>query len=324
MTESSNQSHDKTAILDRYGVMGYPVSHSKSPIIHQLFAEQTEQKLIYELFKVAPDNLDTAVRSFQRQGGRGLNMTVPHKMRVVRLVDELSEAASIAGAVNTLVIDQDHIVGHNTDGIGLVRDLITPKSQILDLGCGRGGLIEQLTHPLPQIIGVDPDIVSLKEHRLSLQSAVTTEPLPFPENSFDIVLASWVFEHWRRPIDSLNEVARVLKPTGSLVFITPNKQHPLIRLNQLLSLAEAQSSLVERLYGRKEDDTFPAYYRASTQVDIDGLASIVGLKLESITEIPDPTYLAFNDIMFRAMVSSENLIPQNRKLHLVGILRKPH
>lgn len=209
----------------------------------------------------------------------------------------------------------------------LVRDLITPDSQILDLGCGRGGLIEQLTHPLHQIIGVDPDPISLQEHRLNLQSAVTTEPLPFPANSFDLVLASWVFEHWRRPIDSLNEVGRILKPAGSLVFITPNKQHPLIRLNQLLTLAnkvaDAQSSLVEKMYGRKEADTFPAYYRASTHVDIDGLAAIVGLKLETIIEIPDPTYLAFNDIMFRIMVGAESLISKDRKLHLVGILRKP-
>ncbi|MEO0576812.1 MAG: shikimate dehydrogenase, partial [Pseudomonadota bacterium] len=106
----------ETAILDRYGLLGYPVSHSKSPVIHRLFAEQTDQPISYELVEVAPDKLDSIVRSFQRNGGRGLNVTVPHKAAVTRLVDELSEAASIAGAVNTLEISSDEIIGHNTDG----------------------------------------------------------------------------------------------------------------------------------------------------------------------------------------------------------------
>ena len=62
---------DETAILDRYGVMGHPVSHSKSPVIHTLFAEQTDQHLKYELLDVPRDKLATAVRQFQRSGGRG-------------------------------------------------------------------------------------------------------------------------------------------------------------------------------------------------------------------------------------------------------------
>lgn len=148
-------SDGKTMVLDRYGVMGYPVSHSKSPIIHKLFADQTGQAMVYELFKVKPENLDTAVRSFQRNGGRGLNITVPHKTRVVRLVDELSEAASIAGAVNTLVIDQDRIVGHNTDGIGLVRDLVTNWDQPIEgqriLVLGAGGATQGILGPLLEL-----------------------------------------------------------------------------------------------------------------------------------------------------------------------------
>ena len=84
--------------VDRYGVMGYPVSHSRSPVIHRLFAIQTGQELRYELLQVAPDKLETAVRQFQRTGGKGLNITVPHKSAVVRLCDHLSERAATAGA----------------------------------------------------------------------------------------------------------------------------------------------------------------------------------------------------------------------------------
>lgn len=130
------------AAPDRYGVMGYPVSHSRSPVIHRLFAEQTGQNMTYDLFEVAPEELEHAIRTFQRRGGRGLNITVPHKSEVARLVDELSEAASTAGAVNTLTIDRESIRGDNTDGIGLIRDLTVNQeiglrgSRLLILGAG--------------------------------------------------------------------------------------------------------------------------------------------------------------------------------------------
>jgi shikimate dehydrogenase len=109
--------------FDRYGVIGYPVSHSRSPVIHQLFALQTGQQLRYELLQVAPDKLEQAVRQFQRTGGKGLNVTVPHKTAATGLCDQLSERADQAGAVNTLAFQDGEIFGDNTDGIGLTRDL---------------------------------------------------------------------------------------------------------------------------------------------------------------------------------------------------------
>ncbi len=128
--------------VDRYGVMGYPVSHSRSPVIHRLFALQTGQQLQYELLQVAPDKLEMAVRQFQRTGGKGLNITVPHKGEVVRLCDLLTERASTAGAVNTLSFENGEIRGDNTDGFGLLRDLVVnfglalEGSNILILGAG--------------------------------------------------------------------------------------------------------------------------------------------------------------------------------------------
>ena len=109
--------------IDRYGVMGYPVSHSRSPVIHRLFALQTGQELQYELLQVTPDKLSVAVRQFQRTGGKGLNITVPHKTEIVKLCDHLTERASTAGAVNTVSFIDGEIYGDNTDGIGLLRDL---------------------------------------------------------------------------------------------------------------------------------------------------------------------------------------------------------
>ena len=134
--------NEPTVTIDRYGVMGYPVSHSRSPVIHRLFALQTGQDMQYELLQVTPEKLETAVRQFQRTGGRGLNITVPHKRAVLELVDQLSERAATAGAVNTLAFEGSEIRGDNTDGIGLLRDLDVnlgvqlQGSNILILGAG--------------------------------------------------------------------------------------------------------------------------------------------------------------------------------------------
>ncbi len=149
--------NDKTIVIDRYGVMGYPVSHSRSPIIHRLFALQTGQNLQYELLQVQPEKLEQAVRQFQRTGGKGLNITVPHKRAVCRLCDQLSERASTAGAVNTLAFQDSEIFGDNTDGIGLLRDLVVnlgvnvEGANILILGAGGAtrGIIAPLLEMQP-------------------------------------------------------------------------------------------------------------------------------------------------------------------------------
>ncbi len=142
----------KSTAPDRYGVMGYPVSHSRSPVIHRLFALQTKQDIRYELLQVSPEKLETAIRQFQRTGGKGLNITVPHKGEVVRLVDHLSERASTAGAVNTLTFDGSEISGDNTDGIGLLRDLSVNLGIDLEganiLILGAGGSTRGIVGPL--------------------------------------------------------------------------------------------------------------------------------------------------------------------------------
>jgi shikimate dehydrogenase len=132
--------------------MGYPVSHSRSPVIHRLFALQTEQNIQYELLQVTPEKLEVAVRQFQRTGGKGLNVTVPHKRAVTELVDHISERARTAGAVNTLSFVDGEIHGDNTDGIGLLRDLVVNLGVELDganiLILGAGGATRGIVGPL--------------------------------------------------------------------------------------------------------------------------------------------------------------------------------
>ena len=157
--------------IDRYGVMGFPVSHSRSPIIHRLFALQTGQDLQYELLQVAPDKLESSVRQFQSTAGKGLNITLPHKTEVLRLVDDMSESARSAGAINTLSFNDDSIYGDNTDGIGLMRDLTTNLG--LQLGganiliLGAGGATRGILAPL---LDVNPKAITIANRTLSRAS----------------------------------------------------------------------------------------------------------------------------------------------------------
>lgn len=123
-------------MTDRYAVIGNPVGHSKSPRIHALFAKQTGQDISYEAILAPADGFAEAVRALIATRGarwRGVNVTVPFKEDAFRLATQRTARAEAAGAVNTLSFDVDTIVGDNTDGAGLVRDLKH------NLGCDPAG-----------------------------------------------------------------------------------------------------------------------------------------------------------------------------------------
>ncbi len=132
--------------------MGYPVSHSRSPVIHRLFAAQTGQHIRYEALQVPPEKLESAIAQFRRTGGKGLNITVPHKTAAVAVADNLTQRAEVAGAVNTLIFDGDTARGDNTDGIGLIRDLVQNLGVSLEganiLILGAGGATRGIVQPL--------------------------------------------------------------------------------------------------------------------------------------------------------------------------------
>src|SRR5512134_1071805 len=119
------------SVPDRYGVVGHPVDHSRSPLIHTVFARQTGQNLTYELIDAEPAAFETAVRGFGAAGGKGLNVTVPHKEAAFALCGAKSEAATAAGAVNTISIVEGALRGDNTDGVGLIRDVTVNLRQPL-------------------------------------------------------------------------------------------------------------------------------------------------------------------------------------------------
>ncbi|WP_145154268.1 shikimate dehydrogenase [Pseudomonas oryzihabitans] len=138
--------------MDRYAVFGNPIAHSKSPLIHSLFADQTGQRLHYGTLLAPLDGFSESARSFF-QSGLGANVTVPFKEEAYQLCDELTPRAQRAGAVNTLKRQANgRLLGDNTDGAGLVRDLTVNAGLQLAgqrvLVLGAGGAVRGVLEPL--------------------------------------------------------------------------------------------------------------------------------------------------------------------------------
>ncbi len=109
---------------DQYGLVGHPVAHSWSPFIHGMFAKAAAQNLVYRLFDIHPDDFRRETLRLLTGGVRGLNVTLPHKQAAAELVNELTPRAARAQAVNTIAFFEDAtLLGDNTDGVGLIRDL---------------------------------------------------------------------------------------------------------------------------------------------------------------------------------------------------------
>jgi shikimate dehydrogenase len=111
-------------MTDRYAVIGNPIAHSKSPLIHAEFAQQTGEDISYAAILAPLNGFEKTVQEFIAGGGKGMNVTVPFKQQAYAMCNELTERAQLAGAVNTLTFAEGKIVGDTTDGKGLIRDII--------------------------------------------------------------------------------------------------------------------------------------------------------------------------------------------------------
>lgn len=148
-------------MTSHYAVFGNPIAHSKSPLIHAEFAKQTGQDMDYQAILAPLDGFAGAVAAFRDQGGDGANVTVPFKEQAFQLATDLTARALDAGAVNTLKFDEKRIIGDNTDGVGLVRDIIcnlgftTQGKRILLMGAGgaaRGVLVPLLEQSPAELV----------------------------------------------------------------------------------------------------------------------------------------------------------------------------
>ena len=221
--------------LDVYAVAGNPISHSKSPAIHQRFAEQSKQAMHYGRLQPAIGEFAKAAKSFFAAGGRGMNVTVPFKLDAQALADDLTPRAKLAGAVNTLWIQEGKIYGDNTDGAGLVRDLLAQGIQIrgariLLLGAGgaargvMGPLLEQEPAQLivanrssakaDELVGLFHEVA--QNHHVQLESRTLLEledPIKTPL-AFDLVINATAAGLSDESPMTVNAVSNVFVPSS--------------------------------------------------------------------------------------------------------------
>ena len=161
---------------DAYAVIGNPITHSKSPLIHTEFSKQTKQDIHYEAIFAPLNGFTAAINLFQQKGGKGMNVTVPFKTDAYKISTQLTEQAEAAQTVNTLVFNGNEIYGHNTDGIGLIRDIVANLGFTIlakrILLCGAGGAASGIILPLlkqkPSILVIANRTVQ-KAHKLQNQ-----------------------------------------------------------------------------------------------------------------------------------------------------------
>jgi len=139
-------------MTDRYAVVGNPIAHSKSPIIHAEFARRTGEAILYDRLLAPLDAFPAAIAQFAAEGGRGLNVTVPFKVEAFGLAVECTERARLARAVNTLKRVGDQWFADNTDGAGMVHDLIENLGVTLTgrrvIVLGAGGAAHGILKPI--------------------------------------------------------------------------------------------------------------------------------------------------------------------------------
>ncbi|OJB45401.1 shikimate dehydrogenase [Burkholderia ubonensis] len=157
-------------MTDQYAVIGNPIGHTKSPLIHSLFAQETRQNISYTAIEgpIEPTGaFAAAVRAFFEDGGKGINVTAPFKLDAFAMSDERSERAMLAGAANALKFDGGRILADNFDGIGLVRDieanlhLPMAGKRVLVLGAGgaaRGALLPFLEAAPAELVIANRDV----------------------------------------------------------------------------------------------------------------------------------------------------------------------
>ena len=193
-------------MTDRYAVVGNPVAHSKSPLIHAEFARQTGKDMVYEKLLAPLDAFRETVEAFRRAGGKGLNVTVPFKEQAFHYAKELDSRADDAGAVNTLIFKDGRIIGDNTDGAGLVNDITRnlgfsiQGKRVLLMGAGgaaRGVMLPLLEQAPAQLVLANRTVEKAEalvmsyqkkiEHGITVRS-LSASPYANLEGAFDLII----------------------------------------------------------------------------------------------------------------------------------------
>ncbi len=181
-------------MTDQYAVVGHPIDHSKSPDIHAEFAKQTNQDITYEAIEAPLNGFVDTITRLAAEGYKGVNVTVPFKFEAYQCANHLRMPAKHAGAVNTLIFSDSNIIGDNTDGVGLVRDI--EKNLHKPIQCkrvlmlGAGGAAEGVLHPVlnaapSQLVVANRSVEKAVKMIEKVKSLVQYSSVDLGANTFD-------------------------------------------------------------------------------------------------------------------------------------------
>lgn len=198
-----------------------------------------------------------------------------------------------------------------------LKNNLNKKRVILDAGCGEKGLISEFKPYAKVIIGVDIDKKSLANNLIVDQKIVANlSSIPIKDQSIDIITAEFVLEHLKNPDKVFQEFNRILKPNGSLIFVTPNILNPIMALNKILPLRFHKFFRKKIL--KKDGDTHHTYYSANTYQRLKKLGLKNNFKRTEIKRAGSPEYIGFCKPLMLLSVILEKTI-NNKLLHPLKI-----
>ncbi len=208
----------------------------------------------------------------------------------------------------------------------MVQAVVTSETILLDVGCGRMSLAEMAIQSTQQSLGID--LVhedALYNDVLDMAAVANAEYLPFADATFDVLVSQWVVEHFPQPRNTFQEMARVLRPGGHLVFLTTNANNYVPLISRLVP-DRLQKVVLHCLLRRPTHESFPTFFRANTRRSIKRLSAETGFVVEEIAYAANPFYMAFNVPLFRLAMLYEKITDRKRlnhlKLYLLATLRK--
>jgi ubiquinone/menaquinone biosynthesis C-methylase UbiE len=208
----------------------------------------------------------------------------------------------------------------------VIDNYTRPDTRVLDIGCGHADFLAPVYARTPYTYGIDPDAEALKKNRIIRRTVVgTADYLPFEDNSFDLIVAAWVFEHVEHPEQVCAEIYRALKPGGRLIFLTPNSWNYNVWIIRLIPNS-FHHFFTRRLYQRQEHDTYPVRYKINSPRKIAKILLPLGFKEEQLILNGDPSYISFNPLLFKLACFLERLLDmkplQRARVHIIGVYQK--